>query len=226
VICAESVSNLEGSRLTGWPGAARAAASESEQPDAPLANFVLSTPSVLETMLLFCASMMRARDTRSVIVILRVLRPLVSRFRYEAPIRDFFCDQILKNAITALHDPYYVDCQKDLASLIGTICQLEDSKPREILLSLPGMGDIDRVDRKLHRLRTASRNDDRLQRSVVLDLLSSVRGVSIYEQGKIERAKPKKSAFQEQYMSVDQPVKIVRGTSPGLVGVADMFGDA
>jgi exportin-5 len=67
-----------------------------------------------------------------------------------------------------------------------------------------------------------------MQRSIVLDLLSSIKGVSIHEQGKIQRASNGKgkgrSQMMEQYMSVDQPADIVRGTSPGLAGVADMFG--
>jgi exportin-5 len=191
-----------------------------------MANFILSTPSVLEPILLFCNSTIRVRDTRSVVTTVRVLRSLISRFREKSPIRDFFCDDILKNAITSLHEPYFVDCQKDLASLIAAIIHLDEDVPRNILLTLPGMGDTYRLDRRLAKLRGANRSDDRLQRSIVLDLLSSVRGVSIHEQGKIERGKPKKkSAFQEQYMSVDQPPQIVRGTSPELAGVADMFGD-
>jgi exportin-5 len=76
-------------------------------------------------------------------------------------------------------------------------------------------------------MKAANKQDDRMQRSIILDLLSSIKGVSIHEQGKIERAPPKKkSAFQEQYMSVDEPVRIARGTSPELAGVADMFGDS
>ncbi|KAF2122033.1 armadillo-type protein [Lophiotrema nucula] len=197
------------------------------QKDAPMCEFVLDTSSVLEPILMFCNSTIRVRDTRSVIVVLRVLRSLMPRFRDKSPIRDFFCDLILKSAITSLHEPYFVDCQKDLASLIAAIIQLDEEMPRSIILSLPGMADVNRVDRRLAKLRSANRNDDRFQRSVVLDLLSSVRGVSIHEQGKIARAPPKKkTAFQEQYMSVDQPPTIQRGTSPGLEGVAGMFEDA
>jgi exportin-5 len=87
------------------------------------------------------------------------------------------------------------------------------------------MGDYTRVDRKLARLKTVSRSDERQQRSIVLDLLSSVRGLSIQEQGRIERAKPRrKTKFEEQYMSVEPSASaIVRGTSPGLEGVAGMF---
>ena len=49
--------------------------------------------------------------------------------------------------------------------------------------------------------------------------------VSIHEQGKIQRPKAKaRTAMMEQYMTVDQQPAIVRGTSPGLAGVADMFG--
>jgi len=192
-----------------------------------MCDFIYSNTAVLERILLFCNSIIRVRDTRSVVTIVRVLRTLITRFKEKSPVRDFFCNDILKNAITSLHEPYFVDCQKELATLIAGIIHLDDEIPRNILLSLPGMGDEARVDRRLAKLRSANRSDERLQRSIVLDLLSSVRGVSIHEQGKIERAKPKKTKFQEQYMSVDQPENvIVRGTSPGLAGVAGMFGEA
>ena len=157
----------------------------------------------------------------------RLLRSILPRFKDKSPIRDYFCDEILKSAITSLHEAYFVDCQKELASLIAGIILLDDEIPRAIILSLPGMDDTARVDRKLAKLRAVNRSDDRMQRGVVLDLLSSVRGVSIHEQGKIERAKPKKrTVMMEQYMSVDQGPTIVRGTSPGLEGVAGMFGDS
>jgi exportin-5 len=196
--------------------------------DPPMWKFIIDTPSVLEPILLFLKTVIRVRDTRSVVVAVRVLRQVISKFKEKSPIHDFFCVELLKAAITSLHEPQFVDCQKDLASLIATIIHLDDEKPRSILLSLPGMDDTHRVDRRLAKLRTAHRQDERMQRSVVLDLLSSVRGVSIHEQGKIERAKPKKrTAFQEQYMNVDQQQPaIVRGGSPGLAGVADMFGNA
>jgi exportin-5 len=194
----------------------------------PMADFILATPQVLEPILLFCTSTLRVRDTRSVVTIVRVLRSLLPRFKEKGPMRDYFCNEVLKNAITSLHEPYFVDCQKELASLIAGIVHLDDEIPRGIMLSLPGMNDYERVDRKLAKLRGANRQDERMQRSIVLDLLSSIKGVSIHEQGKIQRASNGKgkgrSQMMEQYMSVDQPADIVRGTSPGLAGVADMFG--
>jgi exportin-5 len=191
-----------------------------------MCDFILSTPSVLEPILLFCNSTIRVRDTRSVVMIVRVLRSLLPRFKEKTQIRDYFCTTILKSAITSLHEPYFVDCQKELASLIAGIIHLDDEIPRSIILSLPGMSDHARVDRRLEKLRTGNRQDERMQRSVVLDLLSGIKGVSIHEQGKIQRSAPKKrTQFQEQYMSVDQAPTIVRGTSPGLAGVAGMFGD-
>ena len=193
----------------------------------PMCDFILATPSVLEPILLFCTSTIRVRDTRSVVTIVRVLRSLLPRFKEKSPIRDYFCNDILKNAITSLHEPYFVDCQKELASLIGGIIHLDDEIPRSIILSLPGMNDTYRVDRKMAKLRSANRQDERMQRSIVLDLMSSIKGVSIHEQGKIQRPKGKgRSQMMEQYMTVDQPAAIVRGTSPGLAGVADMFGES
>lgn len=190
-----------------------------------MCDFLLTTPSVLEPILMFCNSTIRVRDTRSVVTIVRVLRTLLGRFKDASPIRDYFCNDILKSAITSLHEPYFVDCQKDLASLIAGIIHLDDAVPRAIILSLPGMADSLRVDRRLAKLRSTNRSDDRMQRSIVLDLLSSIKGVSIHEQGRIVRSVPKKrSAAMEQYMAVDQAPGIVRGTSPDLGGVADMFG--
>ncbi|KAF1977272.1 ARM repeat-containing protein [Bimuria novae-zelandiae CBS 107.79] len=191
----------------------------------PICDFIFSATEVLEPILLFCNTCIRVRDTRSVNTIVRALRMILPRFKEKSPIRDYFCNEILKNAIISLHEPYFVDSQKDLASLIAGIIHLDDEIPRSIILSLPGMGDHSRVDKKLAKLRSVNRTDDRQQRSIVLDLLSSVRGVSIHEQGKMERAKPKKkSAFQEQYMSIEPSANtIVRGTSPGLEGVAGMF---
>lgn len=191
-----------------------------------MCDFILSTPSVLEPILLFCNSTIRVRDTRSVVTIVRVLRTLLARFKESSPIRDYFCNDILKSAITSLHEPYFVDCQKELASLIAGIIHLDEATPRAILLSLPGMADEQRVDRRLAKLRIANRQDERMQRSIVLDLLSSIKGVSIHEQGKIVRPPIKKrTVMMEQYMVVDEQPGIVRGTSPGLAGVADMFAE-
>jgi exportin-5 len=193
----------------------------------PMCDFILATPAVLEPILLFCNSTIRVRDTRSVVTIVRVMRSLLLQFKEKSPIRDYFCNDILKSAITSLHEPYFVDCQKELASLIAGIIHLDEDMPRSIILSLPGMGDQYRVDRRLAKLRGANRQDERMQRSIVLDLLSSIKGVSIHEQGKIQRPKTKpRTAMMEQYMSVDQQSTIVRGTSPGLAGVADMFGQS
>jgi exportin-5 len=187
-------------------------------------KFIMATPEVLEPILLFCKNTIRVRDTRCVTLVVRVLRSLIPRFREKSQVRDFYCIDILQAAISSLHEPYFVDCQKELAILIAAIILLDEDIPRSIIMSLPGMPDKTfRVDRKLSQLRGANQNTS-LQRSIVLDLLSSVRGVSIHEQGKIERSKPRKSAIKEEYMAVEQTPAIVRGTSPGLVGIADMFG--
>ena len=194
------------------------------QREQSLWKFIIGTPQVLEPILMFCKNTIRVRDTRCVALVVRVLRSTLVRFQEKSPIRDFYCIDILQAAITSLHEPYFVDIQKDLAGLIAAIIHLDEDIPRSIIMSLPGMPDkAYRVDRKLAVLRGANQSE-RMQRSVVLDLLSSVRGVSIHEQGKIERTKPKKkTAVQEQYMSVDEQPTIIRGTSPGLAGVADMF---
>jgi exportin-5 len=199
-------------------------------------RFMLNTPSLLEPLLLFCNTILRVRDTRSVTTSIRILRHILPLFRNaDSPIRAFFSDTIFKSAISSLHEPYFVDCQKDLATLIAAIVLADETSARNILLSLSDLSrDHERVDRKLLQLRNSKRGDERLQRSIVLDLLQGLRGVSIHELGKVDRGKPKqRTAFQEQYMGGAQgggmqveQARIVRGGSPGLEGVAGMFGDS
>lgn len=116
-----------------------------------------------------------------------------------------------------------MDVQKDLAALIAQIVTLDDPRPRELILCLPGLADQpDRVDRYIAKIRSCA--SEKQARSLVLDLLSSVRGVSIHELGKMERVVRKRTKMQEQYMTEVERTGIVRGGSPELAGVADMFG--
>ena len=115
------------------------------------------------------------------------------------------------------------------AALIAQIILLYTPKtntPRDILLSLPDMSEP-KVDRTIGRIAKAA--NERQQRALVLDLLEGVRGVSIYEAGKIHHT-PKKSAnkraVQQQYMEVQQTPTIVNGEEAGLESVAELFGDA
>ena len=86
-----------------------------------------------------------------------------------------------------------------------------------------------RVDRALQTI-TETRSE-RQQRSLVLDLLAGVRGVSIHELGKIERpavaaaSRKARASIQEQYtMSLDAKPVIVRGDSPDMTGFAEILG--
>ena len=171
------------------------------------------------------------RDSRCCSVITRVLRSIVPEFIIDTPtaaeIREFISNEVLKACITSLHEPYFVDLQKDLAQLIATIFTLyttETEAPRRVLLSLPGMTDenVDRFAIRLQRVQSG-----RQQRALVLDLLAGLRGISISEQGKIARPDPRKvrSAMQERYMNVDvRQQQRQRDDSPDLGGVSDMFG--
>lgn len=191
--------------------------------------FSLHNPQVLKAILLFCTHVLRVRDTRSCSSIARILHSLVPEFVGHSPVgievREFFATEVLKACITSLHDPYFVDTQKDLADLIATIVTTYSEKtdtPRMILLSLPL--DFDRVDRTIHVLSGTSENS-RQQRALILNLLAGVRGLSISEQGKVPKPDMKKmrSAMQEKYMTVDVQAEEGRGESPDLEGFARLF---
>ena len=207
-----------------------------------LRTVVLSSPNILEPFIVFSAHALRYPDSRSCSIVSRALHSVLPHFvTSDAPapqVREYICTEVLKAAITSLNEPYFVDVQKDLAALIAgivaTYAQLT-STARDVLLSLPDMTEqkVDSAAAKL--LKTTS---ERQQRALVLDLLEGVRGVSIHEAGKIgisglgqSRARKGKEKSRAAAMYTDGGMEaegtgIVRGNSPGLEGVGDMFGQS
>ena len=196
-----------------------------------LSDLVLSDPAVLEPLIIFCTHALRMRDTRCCVTVCRVFRSIVPLFQSDddpAPqVREFICTEVLKACITSLNEPYFADMQKDLAALIAQVILLyapRTDTPRNILCSLSDISES-KVDRTIVRIAKAA--NERQQRALVLDLLEGVRGVSIYEAGKINMPKKSgKKAVQQQYMEVEQRPTIVNGDEAGLEDVAGLFADA
>ena len=217
-------------------------------PKSSLRDFLLSELSILEPLLLFCAHAMTYRDTRSNTIVTRILRSIVPHFataelRDDATstaIREFIASEVLRAAITSLHDGYFADIQKDIAGLIATIwvayglpthvaasssedglhIQPAHDRPpltqtvRNLLLSLPGMTEP-RVDGVAVKLGTTGGvlGSNRQQRALILGLMEGLRGVRISELGKYERNEAKeKSKLQEKYMQRE---------SMGMAGVEE-----
>ncbi|KAL0467793.1 nuclear import and export protein Msn5 [Neurospora intermedia] len=239
-----------------------------------LRRFCLMQTSIAGPLLLFLCHAIHMRDTRCCGVVLRVFRSIVPEFQIQtgqpreqketshpslpdenypipdatkAEINQFLCTDVMRAAISSMNDPYFVDTQKDLATLIATIlshfCVGDDfsggnSAPRQILCSLPGIKEQE-VDRTLTFLRRPGTHS-RQQRAVVLDLLRNVKSVSISEMGKLKdpredlvKKAPKRSKMAQKFMTPQQGVDTtVTGTeqgtgkrqaTPDLEGVAGMF---
>ena len=198
--------------------------------ESSMRNYILSTPLVLKPVILFCTHALRMRDTRSCTFITRVLKSIVPEFAGSSDVanevREFISVEVLKACITSLHDTYFVDLQREFASLIGSIILTYTPRtgtPQQVLLSLPSMT-IEKVDRAVKNIYKAA-NNARQQRALVLDLLEDLRSVSISEQGKIPKADPKKqrSEMQEKYATVNMDSESREPRSPNLEGVADIF---
>ena len=229
----------------------------------PLRKFCLMNSSVVVPLLVFCSHAIRMHDGRSCGVVLRVFRSIVPEFHVTEPakgtsaeefpipeqtageIREFISTEVLKAAISSLHDPYFVETQKDLGSLIASIlvnyCPLT-STPRDILASLPNIKQ-DEVD---HAIEVASRPGlhSRQQRAVILELLRHLKGVSISEMGKLNKSpgvrpdartnkKSSRSKMAQEFMTADANASggvghagtVARRQSPALEGVAIMFNE-
>lgn len=208
-------------------------ATPSTHPQAALLmrTLILSEPSVLEPLILFCTHALRMRDSRCCTLICRILRSILPSFTADEPpapqVREFISTEVLKACITSLNEPYFADIQRDLANLIANILALYSPltpTARDILLSLPDMSS-QKVDSAIERIVASA--SERTQRVLVLELLEGVRGVSIHEMGKIDRrdGKGKKSALMMQYMQVEEKSGGgKREQSPQLEGMAEMFG--
>ncbi|KAL0939459.1 nuclear import and export protein [Colletotrichum truncatum] len=154
-------------------------------------------------------------------------------------IREYIASDVLRACITSFHEPYFVDLQKDLASLIASIVVYYSpltNTPRDVLLSLPNVraADLD----KLNDFVSKPSSHTRQQRALVLDLLKDLKGVSVAEMGKLPKnssfGRIKRSARSKMAQEFMTPANDAttrsgavpgarRGTPDGLEGVANLF---
>lgn len=203
-------------------------------------KFCLTEPSILESLILFSTHAIRMRDTRCCGVVLRVFRSIIPEFGYNrdadqtaGPIREFISTEVLQAAITSLHEPYFVDQQRELATVIATIlvsyCPLTPT-PKAILMSLPGLQEaavdkcIDYVSRTGVQVRQ--------QRALVLDLLQDLKGVSVSEQGRISKSatvvRKERSKMQQEFMQTEQQKEVPSGLgrrTPEMESLASLFNE-
>jgi len=229
-----------------------------------LRKFCLMNSSIVVPLLLFCSHAIRMHDGRCCGVVLRVFRSIVPEFNTPEPtkrdathgtlpddfpippetareIREFISTEVLKAAISSLHDPYFVESQKDLGSLIASIlisyCPVTPT-PRGILASLPNIkqDDVDQTIEYVSRPGLPTRQ----QRAAILDLLKDLKGVSISEMGKLSKSlgvrhesrlkKSSRSKMAQEFMTAVEPVVTNAGAAvgrktPDLEGVAGMFNE-
>ncbi|KAK0610469.1 armadillo-type protein [Bombardia bombarda] len=181
-----------------------------------LRRFCLMNDNIAEPLLVFGSHAIRMHDGRCCGVVLRVFRSIIPEFREQqsgpkdgaaagtvtrpdenfpipegtsSSIREFISSQVMQSAVSSLHDPYFVESQKELGALIAAILVYYNSltpTPRNILLSLPGIKP-QAVDQAIGQLLAGS-GSSRTQRGVVLELLRDLKGVSISEMGRLSKS--------------------------------------
>ncbi|KAL7620026.1 karyopherin [Parahypoxylon ruwenzoriense] len=229
-----------------------------------LREFCLMHSSIVEPLLMFCTHAIRWRDSRCCGIMLRVFRSIVPDFAAgernsprpvgptqasippgtAAAIREYISSDVVKACISSIHEPYFVELQKDFAHLIATIVVTYShltTTARDVLASLPNMkpGDVDSGIAYMLRNETTSRG----QRGVILQLLGDIKGVSVSEMGKLSRSigvpttkhslakRPLRSKMTQQFMTAPAqnsgPGAANNGqddgNGDGLEGVASLF---
>ncbi|KAI1385254.1 ARM repeat-containing protein [Hypoxylon trugodes] len=197
-----------------------------------LREFCLMHSSIVEPLLLFCTHAIRWRDSRCCGIMLRVFRSIIPEFARApgakqrvdtapippdtaAAIREYISSDVVKACITSIHEPYFVELQKEFASLVATIVVTyspHTATARDVLISLPNMkqADVDGGIEYMMRSGTSSRG----QRAVILQLLGDLKGVSVSEMGKLSKSigwtsmnkapatkKPVRSKMAQQFMT-------------------------
>ncbi|KAI2627520.1 ARM repeat-containing protein [Hypoxylon sp. NC1633] len=227
-----------------------------------LREFCLMHSSVVEPLLMFCTHAVRWRDSRCCGIMLRVFRSIIPDFAAAdfdpsrlgganlrrstvlippstaAAIREYISSDVMKACITSIHEPYFVELQKEFASLVATIVVTYTNyttTARDVLTSLPNMKQAD-VDRGIAYMM-GSETNLRSQRGVILQLLGDLKGVSVSEMGKLNKSvgtslaktpsakRPIRSKLAQHYMTA--PAPILNGpddkNGDNLEGVATLF---
>ena len=191
-------------------------------------EFLLANVQILEKLLIFITHAIAFKDMKSNYTILMAVQRLVPDFMTEqflpsdqaAVVREYISTEMLKSAITCLHNGYFADQQQYYAQLIATIwlsyglpmhvpaaegAPAHDrpaltSTPRDVILSLPGMteGNVDKASEQLLKEGTSGGSRSKKLRAIILTLLEGVRGVRISELGKID-TKQQQSKLLEKY---------------------------
>lgn len=216
--------------------------------------------SIIEPLLVFMAHAIVMHDGRCCGVVLRVFRSIIPEFRsMNAPqaetipkhastadnfpipedtanaVREFISTDVLKACITSLHDPYFVELQRELGNVMAAIIanySPATQTPREVLCSL-GSIKHEEVDGCIANIARAASNP-RQQRGHILDLLKDLKGVSISEMGKLQKSSDasgfkKKSSgrskMAQEFMTApaSNGRAVARRDSPDLSGVAGLF---
>ncbi|RDW68001.1 hypothetical protein BP6252_09397 [Coleophoma cylindrospora] len=199
-----------------------------------LRKFCLSSPTILEPLLMFMTHAIQMRDTRCCGVVLRVFRSIVPDFTSKSDpvavtIREHMSEKVLEACIYSLHESYFVDLQRDIAQLISSILIYYSPltpTPRNLLLRLPGIQEP-AVDKCIDYMSRPGQQQ-RQQRALVLDLLRDLKGVSVSEQGRITKSaktvRKEISKMQQEFLTEHpEPKESGRLPSPDLEGVAAML---
>lgn len=190
---------------------------------------------------MFCAHAIRWRDSRCCGIMLRVFRSIIPDFapadanssraggaKHQAEnspippatataIREYISSDVVKACITSIHEPYFVELQKDFASVIAAIVVTyshHTATARNVLISLPNIkqADVDSGIEYMMRKETGSK----AQRAVILQLLGDLKGVSVSEMGKLSKSiamptanlptkRPIRSKMAQQFMTAPAP---------------------
>jgi exportin-5 len=191
-------------------------------------GFLLSNVQILDKLLTFVTHAIAFKDTKSSYTMLMAVQRLVPDFASEqylagdqaGAVREFISTEMLKTAISCLHDGYFADQQQYYAQLIATIWlsyglpthipategtpahdrHALTSTPRDVIMSLPGMTEakIDKAAGQLFREGAGGSSRSKKLRAIILTLLEGVRGVRLSELGKID-TKQQQSKLLEKY---------------------------
>lgn len=238
-----------------------------DDPWPTLREFCLTHSSIVEPLLIFCTHALRWHDSRCCGIVLKVFRSIILDFataelnqilpegsKQKPPdgatippstasaVREYICSDVMKACITSIHEPYFVELQKEFAYFIATIVlayKIHTTTARDVLVSLPNMKEA-QIDSAIEYMCRKGATP-RVQRTVILQLLGDLKGVSVSEMGKLSKSigvpiskpsakRPPRSKMAQQFMTEPAPNESTSraggaqdGNTDNLEGVAKLF---
>ncbi|KAL7751594.1 karyopherin [Sorochytrium milnesiophthora] len=148
-------------------------------------DFLLSHPTVMEPLMFAVLSVLRYRDTQSLLRSLNILRHLTPQMAQRADFHPFIASTVVQYVLQALRDGYHKDAHD---SLIGYLVKIVEALEGDNTLVFQTFLAAGVPQAKLEDAYRRLGEETGPKEAIMKELLNSITGVTVAEAGKREKS--------------------------------------